>query len=184
MRQDRLAWTAVVFCGLAHLALGVWSWRGAGPETYVLTPYVEVVPGAAPLDSDSAQRLRRELAGPVDARNIKHGYAWIGSTLSLQDLVSGITSLESAGLRLSAAQAARIKERIAQTRAAHEQMLKVQDEILRGEAALDAALAATRTALPAEQRARVDALLEHRRAGGAAPAPARGRPGRPSGRRP
>lgn len=183
MSQHTAAWAAVLGCALVHLGLGLWSWRGAGPETYVLTPYVEVVPGAAPLDADSAERLRRELSGPVDARNIKHGYAWIGSTLSLQDLVSGIAGLEDAGLPLSGGQAARIAARVEETRTAYRQMLAVQDEILRGEAALDAALAATRAVLPPEQRARVDAVLEHRRRDGVG-GPPPGRPGPPPGSRP
>ena len=52
--------------------------------------------GRAP-HAEAAERLLR-LSGPVDARNIKHGYAWIGSTLSLQDLLSGMGDLERAGL--------------------------------------------------------------------------------------
>jgi hypothetical protein len=162
MTAEHWVWGGVCLCLVAHTALAFASWRSAAPETYVLTPYVEVVPGAAPLDKASADRLREELSGPVDARNIKHGYAWIGSTLSLQDLVSGIADLEHAGLPLTSDQRGSIAPLIDSTRATYGQMIAVQDEILVGEARLDEALRGIKDALPTEQRARVEATLEHR----------------------
>ncbi len=134
-----------------------WSRSQAAPETYVLTPYIEVVPGAAPLEAESAARLQAELKGPVDARNIKHGYAWIGSTLSLQDLVSGIADLDRAGLPLDADQQAELKPLVQDTRARFGEMMAVQREILDGEAELDAALAGVIAALPPERQAEVQA---------------------------
>ena len=163
-------------CLLGHLGLAAWSRSQAAPETYVLTPYVEVVPGAAPLDAESAARLQAELKGPVDARNIKHGYAWIGSTLSLQDLVSGIADLDRAGLPLDADQQAELKPLVQDTRARFGEMMAVQREILDGEAELDADLAAVIAALPPERQAEVQARWKQR-SGGKGPPP----PGGPKG---
>jgi hypothetical protein len=138
----------LVLVSLGHLGLSVWGWRDRAAETFVLTPYIEVVPGAAPLDSEAAARLAAELRGPVDARSIVHGYAWLGSTLSLTDLLTGVAALEGAGLPLSASQKEAMEEELAQVRADHAAMRAVQEEILDGERTLEAHLARIAPHLP------------------------------------
>ncbi len=121
----------------------MWTARAeAAPETYVLTPYVEVVPGAAPLGAADAAALAAELRGPIDARQIQRGYAWMGSTLSLTDLIDGINALDAAGLPLRPDQRAQLGARLAQVRADHAAMIAVQQEILDLERALEADIAA------------------------------------------
>ncbi len=144
-------WTWLLLaCALAHLGLAAWARAEAAPETYVLTPYVEVVPGAAPLGATDAAALAAELRGPIDARDIQRGYAWMGSTLSLTDLVDGINGLEAAGLPLSGGQRAELAEQLGELRADHAAMVAVQTEILDRERALDHAMDAARRALGAE----------------------------------
>lgn len=137
-------------CLLAHLGLAIWSRAESAPETFVLTPYVEVVPGAAPLGATDAAALAAELRGPIDARAIQRGYAWMGSTLSLTDLIDGINALDAAGLPLSGGQRAELAAQLAEVRADHAAMVAVQTEILDRERALDQAIEAARGALGAE----------------------------------
>lgn len=137
----------LLICLLAHLGLAAWSRSEAAPETYVLTPYVEVVPGAAPLGATDAAALAAELRGPIDARDIQRGYAWMGSTLSLTDLIDGINGLDAAGLPLTGGQRAELADQLAGLRADHAAMVAVQTEILDRERALDEAIEAARQAL-------------------------------------
>ena len=139
---DRAAALVVAACLAGHLGLAAWARAEAAPETYVLTPYVEVVPGAAPLGAADAAALAAELRGPVDARQIQRGYAWMGSTLSLTDLIDGINALDAAGLPLRPDQRAQLGARLSQVRADHAAMIAVQLEILDLERALEADIAA------------------------------------------
>ena len=139
--RDRGWLSLIAACLLGHLGLGLWARSKAAPETFVLTPYVEVVPGAAPLDAADAAALAAELRGPVDARGIQRGYAWLGSTLSLSDLIEGINGLDAAGLPLRPEQREALSGRLAAVRADHASMVAVQREILDLERALDADIA-------------------------------------------
>jgi hypothetical protein len=144
--KDRAAALVVAACLAGHLGLAAWARAEAAPETYVLTPYVEVVPGAAPLGAADAAALAAELRGPVDARQIQRGYAWMGSTLSLTDLIDGINALDAAGLPLRPDQRAALGARLSQVRADHAAMIAVQREILDLERALEADIAAVAAA--------------------------------------
>lgn len=158
--RGRVVWVGLVACSLLHLALAAWARSQVNPETYVLTPYIEVQPGAAPLGADDAARLAQELQGPVDARKIAHGYAWLGSTMSLQDLAQGIGALGTSATPLTPRQEANVRFEMESTRVDYAQMQAVQRDILELERFIEREVRATLDALPPEQAAAVQAQMQ------------------------
>ena len=142
---------------LAEVGLSWVGWDDARREhvVYVLTPMVDVVPGGAPISGDEAGALAAGLRNQVDARDMQTAYAWLGSTLSLDDLIRGVESLERSDHPLDAGQRARVRAILDAAQAQHQEIVTVQAEILRSEASIGADVAAVVAALPPDVGARV-----------------------------
>lgn len=167
--------TLVLAAALAvsQVALGVAAWRKATENhtVYVMTPMVDVVPGGNPLDRSEAEALVADVRHQAEARDMQSAYAWLGSTLSLDDLLRGIEALDAAGHPLDADQASAVRALLDGAKADHERIYKVQVDALAAEDTIQAEIAAIAALLPPDQAQQV---LQAARPG----------PGKPPGRRP
>ena len=68
------------------------------------------------------------------------GYAHLGSTLSIDDVLQGIDSLEKSSSPLTASQKAKVMELVTQFRSEHQQMRSVQRELLQLESRMQKGL--------------------------------------------
>lgn len=144
----------------ANLAVG---WTAALQDrglTYVFTPLVDVQPDSAILTEGEALQIREDLRHQVEARDIQQAYARLGSTMSVDDLVEGVAALDEAGLALDAGQRQRITRILDEAHQGHEDLYKVQVEILDLEAKLAAQMASTLAALPPESRQAFEAASQ------------------------
>jgi len=151
------AWGWRVAAGLLALHVGLAAavaTRVRAPVTYVLTPFVDVVPSALPLTAEEAARVATG-ARSAEARGIQAAYARMGSTLSLDDLLRAIEAVEAGPAPLSGRSRARITSILDAARADHAAMLEVQAEILDLERQLDAEVDRLLAALPEDARGRV-----------------------------
>lgn len=153
----RSAWGLVAGLVGLEVVLSWLSWDRARQEhvVYVLTPMVDVVPGGAPLSAEEALRLGPALRTQVDARDMQSAFAWLGSTLSLDDLMRGVESLEASPHPMDADQRAAARALLDGARAEHAELRQLQRDILADEAAISADVAAVLALLPEDQRARV-----------------------------
>ena len=160
--MSRGPWSAVVCLALAQVVLAQVATERARARaiTYVFTPLVDVVPGGVPLSAGEATPLAAEARNQVDARDIQQAYARLGSTLSLDDLLRGVESLDGTDDALEAGQRVRVRTILDRAKADHAAVLAVQDEILRGEAALTQLVHELLAALPPEARSRVQARVQ------------------------
>ncbi len=160
--MSRAPWIAVVGLAVAQIVLAQVATERAQARavTYVFTPLVDVVPGGVPLSASEATLLAAEARNQVDARDIQRAYARLGSTLSLDDLLRGVASLEGTDAALGVEQRVRVRTILERARADHAAVLAVQEEILRDEATLSQLVAELLAALPAEARSRVEARVQ------------------------
>ncbi|MCB9764584.1 MAG: hypothetical protein H6739_32720 [Alphaproteobacteria bacterium] len=152
----------VLGLAVANAALGGLSLRAAlsGHTTYVFTPLVDVIPGSSVLSEEEALKIRQDLRHQIDARDMQTAYATLGSTLSLDDLLEGVASLDAAGLPLQGSQRAAIQGILADAQADHRALWAVQDEILQLEDQLTRDVAAVLEVLPSQTRAAARQQLE------------------------
>jgi hypothetical protein len=153
----RAPWVVLAVLAIAEVALAWQSWDQARREhvVYVMTPMVDVVPGGAPLTGEEATALSASLRTQVDARDMQSAYAWLGSTLSLDDLLRGVELLDTSDHPLDPIQRERVRLVLTGAQAQHEEILTVQRDILADEAAIDADVAAVLALLPPDVAARV-----------------------------
>ncbi|MCB9742388.1 MAG: hypothetical protein H6741_06245 [Alphaproteobacteria bacterium] len=184
MSRDPLP-LALLGLALLNLGLGAWSLSRARAQhtTYVFTPLVDVIPGSSALSEDEALRVREDLRTQVDARDMQKAYAFLGSTLSLDDLAEGVSSLERSEHPLDAGQRARITEVLQAGRQRHEALWRTQDEILQLESQLAQEVSAVIEALPPEARAEAEAATQQLPGAEAPPRPGGAPPPRPGGPR-
>ncbi|RME26601.1 MAG: hypothetical protein D6798_06365 [Deltaproteobacteria bacterium] len=129
-------WAALLL-SVAHLVLAVVQRPAA--ETVVLTPFIPVEPDGAegpPLSAEEGAVLAAR-PGAADARDIARGYATLGSTLSLAELLAGVEAL-SGPQALDRRQQREIGAILAAARDQHEELIDVQRQILDLEAAIQA----------------------------------------------
>ncbi len=155
----RAVWPLVALLVLAEIALSWVAWDDARGEhvVYVLTPMVDVVPSGAPLSADEAGRLSGSLRTQVDARDMQTAYAWLGSTLSLDDLLRGVASLAQSDHPLDVGQRARVAVILDAAQAQHREIVEVQGNILAAEAGIGQDVAGILAALPPDVAARIAA---------------------------
>ena len=153
----RAAWGVVAALGAVEIGLSWLSWDRARQEhvVYVLTPMVDVVPGGAPLTGEEAARLGPALRTQADARDMQSAFAWLGSTLSLDDLLRGVESLEASPHPLAPEQREAARAVLEAARADHAEIVKLQRDILADEAAIGADVAAVLALLPPEEQGRL-----------------------------
>lgn len=153
----RAAWMLVAGLVLAEVGVSWVGWDDARREhvVYVATPLVDVVPGGAPLSQAEATALGADLRHQVDARDMQSAYAWLGSTLSLDDLLRGVESLQTSEHPLDPGQRERVRGILEAARAQHQEILGVQRDILQAEASIGADVATVMAGLPPEVAAKV-----------------------------
>lgn len=147
---------AIVVLAVSQLGLSValWSRTEKNHTVYVLMPMVDVVPGGNPLDRTGAEALVADVRRQADARDMQTAYAWLGSTLSLDDLLRGVE-----GLTLSAEQSARIAAILDAARSDHARIREVQGQVLAEEANIRRAIDALARGMPAPTATELQALL-------------------------
>ena len=153
----RSAWIMVTLLVLAEVLLSWVAWDDARKEhvVYVATPLVDVVPGGAPLSQAEATALTADLRHQVDARDMQTAYAWLGSTLNLDDLLRGVASLETSEHPLDAGQRERVRLILDAAKAQHQEILAVQRDILQAESNIGTDVATVVASLPPDVAARV-----------------------------
>ncbi|MBN1337197.1 MAG: hypothetical protein JXB39_14655 [Deltaproteobacteria bacterium] len=156
MSRSPAPWILVAGLALVQAGLSWAAWsraRGSG-ITYVFTPLLEVVPGGTPLGAIEAEALMTDARHQVDARDVQRAYGRLGSTLSLDELLRGVETLDAQG-RLSGAQRERIRAVLDGAAADHARMIEVQERILDLEARIGTGVASVHALLPDEIRAHV-----------------------------
>lgn len=150
-------WLVVGVLALVEVGLAWATWDRARRDhvVYVMTPMVDVVPAGAPLSGDETNALTSSLRTQVDARDMQSAYAWLGSTLSLDDLVRGVALLDGSDHPLTADQRARAHDVLTRAKAQHDEIIGVQRDILREEATIGVEVAAVTAQLPPEVAARL-----------------------------
>jgi hypothetical protein len=163
LRQDRdaktgrLAWAVAAFFAVAQVGLAWVSWGEArrGSVTYVFTPMLDVEPAGAPLSAEEAARLQKDLPNGLVRSDVSGAFSLLGSTLSLDDLLRGVETLELAGKPLDAAQSARIGAILESAKDDHAAILQVQSDVLDTEAEIRREIEEIAAMLPPEAAARI-----------------------------
>ena len=150
---------AIVLAGI-NLSLAIsGSQQQAAETTYVLTPIVDVIPQGAPLESSEVEALMASLRTPQDPSNVQDAYATLGSTLTLHDLLRGVSSLASTQVPLTPSQSEAISATLEAAEADHAALVEVQEKILALEAKLGRDVNRIMMRLPAEDRTRIAAAI-------------------------
>lgn len=180
---------AVLTVAQLGLTVALYQRSTEARTVYVLMPMVDVVPGGNPLDRSEAEALVVDVRRQADARDMQTAFAWLGSTLSLDDLLRGIEALEGLGQPLTGDQKRELARELDAAKANHARIREVQAEALKLEAEIDAEISTMAAVVPGEAGAQLRALTMGRAgapgptggpgpaggAGPAAPGPAGGR---------
>ena len=124
----RIVWSLNVIVGIAVL-LGVYT-RVHADKTYVLTPFLEVVPEGTEWTPAELEQLQQHLPNMLEARDMARGYAHLGSTLNIDDVIQGIDGLGLSEVPLSDAQEKEVRSIVRQFLEEHQQMRTVQHDLL------------------------------------------------------
>ena len=124
----RIVWWLNVIVGIA-VFLSVHT-RMHADKTYVLTPFLDVVPEGAEWTPAELEQLQQHLPNMLEARDMARGYAHLGSTLNIDDVMQGIEGLEISDHSLSDSQRLEIHTIVNQFFGEHQQMRTVQHELL------------------------------------------------------
>lgn len=125
--------------GFNVLLACILCWRSAQSSQsveYVLTPFYQVVPKGSVWSVEEVSALGGELPNALEARDMANGFARLGSTLSVDDVVQGIEGLGESDHPLTPDQQQQIKEKVRSLMSDHKRMIEVQRELLRLEAQL------------------------------------------------
>ncbi len=123
--------------GLNVLTAGVIAYCSGPPRTeYVLTPFYQVVPERSVWTAEEVQALGGEMPNALEARDMANGFARLGSTLSVDDVLKGIDALESSEYPLSTQQKENIYQRVEVLKKDHQRIVRVQRELISLERAL------------------------------------------------
>ena len=98
----RIVWWLNVIVGITVL----WSvhTRMHADKTYVLTPFLDVVPEGAEWTPAELEQLQQHIPNMLEARDMARGYAHLGSTLNIDDVIQGIEGIEISDHSLSDSQ--------------------------------------------------------------------------------
>lgn len=124
----RIVWSLNVIVGIA-VFIGVYT-RVHADKTYVLTPFLEVVPEGTEWTPAEMEQLQQHLPNMLEARDMDRGYAHLGSTLNIDDVIQGIDGLEMSDVPLSDAQQAQVHSTVRQFLEEHQQIRTVQHDLL------------------------------------------------------
>ena len=107
-------------------------------KTYVLTPLFQVVPDGSRWTEAEFAALQQRYPVALEARDMASGYAHLGSTLNVDDLLRGIASLQTSPYLLSAKQSEVLTEKINVLQSDRRQIREVQAELIQLENGLAA----------------------------------------------
>lgn len=139
--SSRIPWVLALLLALGNLVLAARTPAPLARTTYVLTPLVDVVPGTVHLSEEEGQALRLDLREQAEARDMQQAYAWLGATLSFDDL---LRLLEASPDSLDEDRRAELSRILEGARADRQELLQVQRRILELEGRLAGEAAALR----------------------------------------
>jgi len=125
-------WRIVVLLVL-NVSVALFNWMAPVHDgtVYVLTPMIDIIPGGSPIDETEKKKLLSELRNQSEARDIQKAYAYLGSTLSLHDLLRGIEMVERSEHSLSSKQKEIISHKLQQVQQHHQELQHIQRELIR-----------------------------------------------------
>ena len=124
----RIVWLINVVLGIS-VAWGAHT-RIQAEKTYVLTPFLDVVPEGTDWTPAEVVQLQEYLPNLLEARDMAKGYAHLGSTLNIDDVIQGIEGLSKSQYPLSQSQKEQIQGIIQNFYEEHQTMRRVQHELL------------------------------------------------------
>lgn len=123
--------------GLNVVVAGVIAYCSDPASTeYVLTPFYQVVPERSEWTVEEVQALGGELPNVLEARDMANGFARLGSTLSVDDVLKGIDALEGSQYPLTPEQKKKIYQHVESLKGDHQRIVEVQRELISLEQAL------------------------------------------------
>jgi hypothetical protein len=125
--------------GINVLLASILCWSGGQSSQsveYVLTPFYQVVPKDSVWSVEEVAALGGELPNALEARDMANGFARLGSTLSVDDVIQGIEGVRESDHPLTNEQQQHIKEKVRRLMKDHRRMIEVQRELLRLETEL------------------------------------------------
>jgi hypothetical protein len=150
---------------LAFQALLGWVATGDVGEprrVYVFLPFFGTLPGPGGPSPDEAEKVAARLPFAIRPSEVGRGVAMLGSTLSLDDLTTGIEHLDQLGHPLSKRQSLRVTEILSSIETEREELQRLQVRLLDLERQASSEMSRTVALLPPASRDRVS--------GGQAPA--------------
>ena len=113
------------------LAVCVLWLSGVPTKQFVLTPFYQVVPKGSVWTTEELTEIQSEMPNALEARDMHKAYARLGSTLSIDDVLRGIDALEQSKFPLTQPQRTQIQTAIAELTSDHQEMQKIQRELIR-----------------------------------------------------
>ena len=124
--------TMVTLLGLnVLLAMCILWFSGASTKQFVLTPFYQVVPKGSVWTTEELSEIQAEMPNALEARDMHKAYARLGSTLSIDDVLRGVDALDNSTVPLTQTQRMHIQETVGGLQADHQEMIKVQHELIR-----------------------------------------------------
>ena len=124
--------TMTILLGLnIVLAVCVLWLSGAPTKQFVLTPFYQVVPKGSVWTTEELAEIQSEMPNALEARDMHKAYARLGSTLSIDDVLRGIDALEQSQFPLTETQHRSLQTAIAELTSDHQEMQKIQRELIR-----------------------------------------------------
>ena len=99
-------------------------------KTYVLTPFLKVVPENTEWTVQEIDQLKAQIPTALEARDMAGSYSHLGSTLSIDDVLRGIDSLEKSQSPLTEVQRLQIGQEVASFTNAHREIRAVQMQLV------------------------------------------------------
>ena len=99
-------------------------------RTYVLTPFMKVVPENTEWTMQELEKMQSQIPAALEARDMAGGYSHLGSTLSIDDVLRGLDSLDKSTTPLTDVQREQIAQEVSLFTSKHKEIRDVQKELL------------------------------------------------------
>ena len=123
---------ALLVCNILVMLSMIWVVYHKPPSStqYVLTPFYQTVPEGSTWTAAEVEALGGEMPNALEARDMANGYARLGSTLSVDDVIKGIDGLAGSDYPLSSSQQSEIQQEIQRLIDDRRQIMIVQQDLL------------------------------------------------------
>ena len=123
---------ALLACNLLVMLSMIWyvCYHPPSSTQYVLTPFYQTVPEGSTWTVAEVEALGGEMPNALEARDMANGYARLGSTLSVDDVIKGIDGLAQSDYPLSPSQQSEIQQEIQRLIEERRQIMIVQQDLL------------------------------------------------------